>query len=157
MQAESAASLADIAQDDKQGNSLCTPEAFQVCKKLLQSDRTDIAYPAARMLKSLATYPESAQCFADDNIVPMILEKVRSERTCRLVRQRLARTLDAAIPRCAASLTEQVIAEVAEALQGAILDDGHADPTRDDQQEAPEALGNSRREAWSLQPAAGNE
>merc|ERR1712012_1317831 len=101
-------------------------------KKLLQNDRTDVAYPTACMLRSLAKRPEAAQVFADDDILPTILRKLRSKETCTLVQQKLAQVLNAAIPRCAVSLTAKVSKEMMEALQGAIRDSGNAAPARKD-------------------------
>lgn len=98
LQAESASGLADIAKDDQQARWLCTTDAFRGFKRLLASDRLDVSYSTACLLQSLAKCQEAPPCFAADDMLSMILRKVRSEETSTLVQQKLVQVLNAVIP-----------------------------------------------------------
>merc|ERR1712217_918171 len=104
--------LADIAQDGRQVKSLFTNAAFRRIQTLLRNNQTDVAYPTACMLQSLAQYPEATPCFADHDILCMVLEKVQSRGASALVQKKLAQVLDSAVSRCAASLSGKVSEEV---------------------------------------------
>mmetsp|Transcript_7091 Transcript_7091/g.22148 ORF Transcript_7091/g.22148 Transcript_7091/m.22148 type:complete len:437 (-) Transcript_7091:14-1324(-) len=120
LQAESATALADMAQDNQAVATLCNTRAFEEFKKLLQTDQTDVAYPTARMLLLLAQCPEAVPCFADEALLSMMLDKVQSKATSALVQHQLAEVVNAAISRCAATLSEKVCEDVMSALNGAI-------------------------------------
>mmetsp|Transcript_71309 Transcript_71309/g.159655 ORF Transcript_71309/g.159655 Transcript_71309/m.159655 type:complete len:426 (-) Transcript_71309:8-1285(-) len=108
LQAECAAALADMAQDTRVACRLCTRHTFEDIKKLLQADCTEVAYPTARVLLYLAQCSEAVSCFSDRGLLSMMLDKVRSKGTSSLVRQQLAQALNAAINRCAATLSRTV-------------------------------------------------
>lgn len=122
LQAESAAALAGIAQDSVTAEHLCSNRAFVEISKLLQSDQTDVAYPTARLLSSLARCPKAQACFSCPGLLLTILEKVRSKRTCQLVQHELAQVLNVAISLCAATLSPDISEEMIISL-GAVLQD----------------------------------
>uniref|UniRef100_A0A7S4UWC9 Uncharacterized protein n=1 Tax=Alexandrium monilatum TaxID=311494 RepID=A0A7S4UWC9_9DINO len=120
LQAESAAALADMAQDTGSALRLCTRRAFEEIKKLLQADQTDVAYPTARILLFLAQCPEAVPCFADRALLLMMLDKVRSRATSALVQQSLAQALNTVITRSAVSLSQQLLDDIMSGLVRAI-------------------------------------
>mmetsp|Transcript_126882 Transcript_126882/g.371014 ORF Transcript_126882/g.371014 Transcript_126882/m.371014 type:complete len:428 (+) Transcript_126882:123-1406(+) len=124
LQAESAAALADMAQDIQMASRLCTRRAFEDIKKLLEADQTDVAYPTARALLLLAQCPEAVPCFADRDLLLSMLHKVQSRATSALVQQQLAQALNAAVTRCAASLSQKVSDDVLSDLIKAVKDPG---------------------------------
>merc|ERR1712176_808373 len=120
LQAESAAGLAELAQDDKSATSLCTAQAFKQFKKLLQSSQMEIVYPTARVLLHLAHCPEAAKCFAEEELLLLIVDKVRAVCTSPLVRQGLAQAFNVATAHCVGALSQQASELIMDALADAM-------------------------------------
>mmetsp|Transcript_120629 Transcript_120629/g.375595 ORF Transcript_120629/g.375595 Transcript_120629/m.375595 type:complete len:488 (+) Transcript_120629:287-1750(+) len=116
LQAESACSLLELARDGPEARRLCNARAFDGLKKLLRSSQDRVAFPAACTVSALAQHPEAAQCFADEGIVPVIADRIRSTATSELVQQELSHALRTALTSCATALSKQVSDEIVEAL-----------------------------------------
>merc|ERR1712176_1423358 len=80
LQAESAAGLADVAQDVNAAMSLCTADAFEQLKKLLQSDHMEVTYPTARTLLLL-----EATGYLE--LLPLIVNKVQAAWSSPMVQR----------------------------------------------------------------------
>mmetsp|Transcript_42158 Transcript_42158/g.126089 ORF Transcript_42158/g.126089 Transcript_42158/m.126089 type:complete len:430 (-) Transcript_42158:194-1483(-) len=116
LQAEAAAALAEMAQDSQAAATLCTSTAFKEFKALVRSDKPEVAYPAARLLSSMALCREAAQCFADESLLLAIIDKAHSDMHSSLVQKQFAQVLLAAMPRCALALSQQAATNVNAAL-----------------------------------------
>mmetsp|Transcript_19196 Transcript_19196/g.55746 ORF Transcript_19196/g.55746 Transcript_19196/m.55746 type:complete len:451 (+) Transcript_19196:187-1539(+) len=128
LQAEAAISLADVAQDGAGAASLCNARAFRGLKELLKSTQDDVAYPTATALSALSQRPEAMSCFAEQDILPLVIDKIRSTATSELVQRELARALNTVITGCAERLSDKVSEEIMHSLADAAKDAhfGHA-------------------------------
>jgi hypothetical protein len=96
LQAEAAVALAELAEDDAVAPRLCTERVFQEITKLFGSGANEVAYPAANLANKLARRQESAPYVAEQGILPLMLDKVRSTATHSLVRDELSQAVKAA-------------------------------------------------------------
>jgi len=128
LQAEAAVSLSDVARDADAAASLCNVRAFDGLKELLRSNEDDVAYPTAKALSALSERPEAMPCFAEQDILPLIIDKIRSTATSELVQRELARALNTTITSCAGTLSDKVSEEIMHSLADATKDVnfGHA-------------------------------
>eukprot|EP00440_Ansanella_granifera_P053806 gb/GFBE01058328.1/.p1 GENE.gb/GFBE01058328.1/~~gb/GFBE01058328.1/.p1 ORF type:complete len:427 (+),score=82.11 gb/GFBE01058328.1/:1-1281(+) len=141
LQAESATALAEMAKDPIAASTLCTESAFKEFQKLLQSDQTDVAYPTACLLKSLAQCPEAFVYFALDGFLQLMIDKVRSRTgTAQLVRRELAQALQSATSQSALHMDELDRDMVKRSLNDAIRDLVHDKETCDHLREAHRTL-----------------
>mmetsp|Transcript_18010 Transcript_18010/g.37498 ORF Transcript_18010/g.37498 Transcript_18010/m.37498 type:complete len:498 (+) Transcript_18010:197-1690(+) len=122
LQAESAAALLELAQNSSQAQCLCNPRAFNGIKELLRSSQDNIKFPTACMLSALAQRPEAAPCFADQGILSLLADTIRSTATSELVQQELAQALHTTLASRATVLSEKVSEEVMGALADATKD-----------------------------------
>uniref|UniRef100_A0A7S4Q8W6 Uncharacterized protein n=1 Tax=Alexandrium monilatum TaxID=311494 RepID=A0A7S4Q8W6_9DINO len=123
LQADSAASLLGIAQNKMDVRCLCNARAFYGLKKLLlQSEEDKIAIPTSCTLSALAQHAEATPCFANEGILPIIADKIRSTATSEIVQQELAKALHTTLASCATALSAKVSEEVLEALVDATED-----------------------------------
>lgn len=122
LQAESAASLSELAQRDSDAHCLCNARAFDGFKKLLQSSQDNVTFSTACTLSALAQHPEAAPCFANQGILPVIADKIRSTATSELVQRELAQALHKTLASCATELSEKVSEEIRQALADATKD-----------------------------------
>mmetsp|Transcript_85774 Transcript_85774/g.135473 ORF Transcript_85774/g.135473 Transcript_85774/m.135473 type:complete len:408 (-) Transcript_85774:155-1378(-) len=90
IQAEAAAALAKLVEDDTVTLKICTTSVFQQVKTLLQNGTTEVAYPAARFAKYLVQQQEAAPLIVEHGILQLMLEKVQSKTTKDIVREELA-------------------------------------------------------------------
>jgi hypothetical protein len=119
LQAESATALAGLAQDNTRATLLCNNKAFDQFKNLLVSNQTVVAYPTARILFALAQCAEATRYFAEQGILPAILDKVRSEGTSALVQKHLMQTLSIAVARCVPLLSDMEVGVLLDGLSAA--------------------------------------
>lgn len=109
LQAEAASALAGVAHEGKSA-ALCTEKNFQEFRKLLKADHTEVVYPTAQLLSSLARCPLAEPHFA--GMLPVMLEKVCAAPCDGLVQQELAAAFGAASALCAAALSASALSEV---------------------------------------------
>mmetsp|Transcript_101734 Transcript_101734/g.283281 ORF Transcript_101734/g.283281 Transcript_101734/m.283281 type:complete len:219 (-) Transcript_101734:120-776(-) len=119
LKAESAATLAELAHNDRAAASLCTSRALETLRCLLQADEAAVAYPAARALSRLSARPEAGPHLADGALLAAVAAKARSEATELMVRRELARALGNTIETCAAALSVSALEVTMHALAGA--------------------------------------
>mmetsp|Transcript_86819 Transcript_86819/g.202048 ORF Transcript_86819/g.202048 Transcript_86819/m.202048 type:complete len:485 (+) Transcript_86819:197-1651(+) len=119
LEEEAAAAFSELAHDSQEVPSLCNSRAFDGFKKLLCSSQENVAYPTACTLSALAQWPEAAPYFANQGILPIVAEKIRSVKTSDLVQQELAQALNKTLAVCATTLSEKVSEEIMESLSDA--------------------------------------
>jgi hypothetical protein len=96
LQADAAAMLAEVVQDDWEADRLCTAHAFDEFRRVLAVDSLtkSVAYPMAYVLSKLAERPDAAQHFtAQQELVQLIHAQVCSTVACALVQQQFAQVL----------------------------------------------------------------
>lgn len=127
LQAEAAAMLAETVNKPDAARALfadetCMEAACVSLKALLECDRTDVAYPTARTLRSMAMWPQSEDCFTTHGLLKTMIDKVHSRSCCSLALRELAQAVAAATPHCVGRLSHEAIQEASlslgEALQG---------------------------------------
>jgi len=143
--------------------------AFAALRMLIQAEHFSIAYPAARSLSCLACFPEAQQHFLDhspmdqgfaeqghkQSLVLLMLEKMRHQATCPLVRDQLAQATKCSISHGIGSLSRELVEELSTALQEALQNpelDEKSSAFRDIQQALQESAGALRLHALALQP-----
>jgi len=99
LQAEAAAALATLAEDDAQCLMLCTEHALQDVMVLFHTSAPEVDYPTARLAHLLARRQEAAPHFAHQGFLLVMVEKIRATTTCMPARDELARALSAAVQR----------------------------------------------------------
>lgn len=142
VQAECASSLANIAEQDAHAREyLCNSSSFDEIGKLLDSDDTAVGYPTARLLASLAKCPRATERFASTGLLPKIVDKLRSERICSLVKEELAEVLRLAAELSASALEPGVSQEMLGSIAAVLQDMGTGcAPLYSNLQEAQRAL-----------------
>lgn len=127
LQAEAAAMLAETVNKPDAARALFADDSYMeaACvslKALLECDRTDVAYPTARTLRSMAMWAQSEDCFTTHGLLKTMINKVHSRSCCSLVLRELAQAVAAATPHCVGRLSHEAIHEASftlgEALQG---------------------------------------
>merc|ERR1719350_1399859 len=102
---------------------LCTSQALEGYKKLVEAESVGVAYPAARLLMSLAqcSLPDvqAAAIFADRQLLNNMIDKVSSPKTCELVRQQMHQALDTVLDRFGPILSQGVKEEMNQRLDAA--------------------------------------
>lgn len=93
LQAEAAVALATMAEDNAVALQLCTGHAFQDVKMFFHTSAPELDYPAAHLVYLLAQRQEAATHFAQQGILPLMMEKVRSVETSMVAREEFARGL----------------------------------------------------------------
>jgi hypothetical protein len=111
LQAESAAALAEIAeQDANRLDRLCTDEVFEAVRQLLHAVHLAVLFPLARFLLQLASCSQADVLFAKHGILQEVLCKVRREKcdtSQTLATREMARVLAISVQRCAALLSRE--------------------------------------------------
>ncbi|CAJ1410288.1 unnamed protein product [Effrenium voratum] len=120
LQAESAAALAQVAEDRPAAKTLCCPGAFKKFHGLLLSDDAEITYPIARLLCSMAQIPEAAQFFCAGDLLSDMITKVQTWKCCEQVKALLAQAVQSVMGR--AQLGEGQYERVSRLLQLAVKD-----------------------------------
>lgn len=96
LQAEAAAGLATMAEDETLARQMCKEHIFKDVKMLFYASAPEVDYPTARLTRLLAQQQEAATHFAHQSFLPLMVEKVRSVTTCAKAREELASALSAA-------------------------------------------------------------
>mmetsp|Transcript_10273 Transcript_10273/g.23165 ORF Transcript_10273/g.23165 Transcript_10273/m.23165 type:complete len:441 (-) Transcript_10273:58-1380(-) len=121
LQADFAAAFAGLAEDTQRVPLLCTDRAFGEIEKLLQSSRTEVAYPTARVLSALAKCPQAEKYFVKKGFLASMAGKAVSSSTCALVQRHTAEALSWAVDKYAQQLhpedAKDLAKELAEKLQ----------------------------------------
>jgi len=119
LQAEAAIFLAHKAKEEPE--VLCTEAVFKEVQQLLGETSTDVAYPTACLLSTLAGCPKAAGFFVATGMLPLMISQVQRQ-PAQLVQKTLAQAVNLATKQCAgqlnrpnAALVEQLNTEVLEA------------------------------------------
>jgi len=94
LQAEAAASLANVASQDLIVD-VSSSHLLKILNDLLQIDRIDVAYPTACLLSSLADCAGARTLLVDSGLVSVMEEQILSTQKTVLVRQQLGAAVDA--------------------------------------------------------------
>lgn len=94
MQAEAAASLANVASQD-QIVDVCSAPLLNTIKNLLQIDRIDVAYPTACLLSTFAECASVRTLLEDSGLISAMEEQIVSAQKTLLVKQQLGAAVDA--------------------------------------------------------------
>lgn len=93
-QAEAALAIADAVENQAMAALICKSPGFEEgVLELLVSDCMDISYPTARLIFTLANFPETKAALANSEIVPIIATKLQSKSTNKHVHHLLVQTL----------------------------------------------------------------
>jgi len=94
MQAEAAASLANVARQDKIMD-LCSAPLLNSLNDLLQIDSIDVAYPTACLLSALADCASARALLVGSGLISAIEDQISSAQKTLLVKQQLEAAVDA--------------------------------------------------------------
>mmetsp|Transcript_21114 Transcript_21114/g.52866 ORF Transcript_21114/g.52866 Transcript_21114/m.52866 type:complete len:511 (-) Transcript_21114:337-1869(-) len=99
LQAEAAAALAEFVafQPSAASASICCQDAFEKIRRLLQSDKQDIAYPTAQLLVQLAKMSSAGQYITDDSFTQLIVDKVCSKESSLLVKAEFTKVVNTVV------------------------------------------------------------
>jgi hypothetical protein len=120
LQAEAAAAIASMAEDDKVRDALCKyPQAIEAIKIFLDTDRVDVGYPTCKSCISLAKSADANSAFIDmsedDYLLRKLVEKVLNEKS-QLVKEHCAKAIQEAVPNCARYLSQQQASVLADKI-----------------------------------------
>jgi len=100
-QAEAAAALASVAEDERATAQLCSPRACAAIRRLLQVNRFEVSCQVTRLLSKLALFPGAEVCFFAEGILHLIFDKVLGLSTGKLLQDQLAKAVYGLISRTA--------------------------------------------------------
>jgi len=95
LQAEAAIAFRELAKNHENVSSLCSDRTLGCLKKLLDHNRVDIAFPAAQVVRILATIPDVASCLCDEEFMASVVQQVNSTSATSLVKRELMHTMGA--------------------------------------------------------------
>eukprot|EP00440_Ansanella_granifera_P068054 gb/GFBE01073828.1/.p1 GENE.gb/GFBE01073828.1/~~gb/GFBE01073828.1/.p1 ORF type:complete len:375 (+),score=78.68 gb/GFBE01073828.1/:1-1125(+) len=98
-QAEVAAGLAAVAEDDAAARTLCTPKASAAIRKLLEVNCFEVVCHVARLLSRLALSPGAEVCFPGEGLLPL-LNKVWKQASGKLLKAQLETAMSRCGERC---------------------------------------------------------
>jgi hypothetical protein len=125
LQAEAAATLADIIEQGKEGEvidksvaeSLCTDRVFQAVRKLICASDIGVLYPLARFLLLICSGSAKADGFlAKDGLLEEILRKTFGIGNSFVVAKEMSRILSISLPRCTHMLAQNAACSLHEQL-----------------------------------------
>jgi hypothetical protein len=136
LQAEAAMGLAHKAREEPE--VLCTEAVFKEVQQLLGETSTDVAYPTACLLSTLAGCPKAAGFFIATGMLPLMISQVLRQ-PAQLVQKTLAQAVNLATRKCAGQLDHPKAALVAQ-LTTVMQERGIHDEVYHNLQKALEAL-----------------
>mmetsp|Transcript_14990 Transcript_14990/g.37297 ORF Transcript_14990/g.37297 Transcript_14990/m.37297 type:complete len:508 (+) Transcript_14990:86-1609(+) len=118
LQAEAAATLAESVefQPSVASTSLCCEQAFDRIRRLLHSDKQEVAYPTARLLSQLAKMSEAGPFIADHSFVQLLVEKVSAKESLLLVRTEFTEVINTIVQQHADKLSSRAKDSISAAL-----------------------------------------
>mmetsp|Transcript_5512 Transcript_5512/g.15112 ORF Transcript_5512/g.15112 Transcript_5512/m.15112 type:complete len:489 (+) Transcript_5512:189-1655(+) len=118
LQAEAATALAELVafQPAAVSGQLCCQEAFDRIRRLLHSDKQEVAYPTARLLSQLAKMSEAGPFIADHSFVQLLVEKVSAKESLLLVRTEFTEVINTIVQQHADKLSSRAKDSISAAL-----------------------------------------